>query len=266
MKPLKWFASLDSSAKALLLSNLLTIVFAVAFGWSLMTMLWGYWLQSVIIGVFAFLQLLRMALGGGFSVPTAASSKHFTGAASSAIVIAPKAKSKQMPITTAFFFAFCYGFFHLIYAVFLSSFSRTDIFGGLLGFAAGFPVSEIQQQSPFPAFGSTDVSGILLMGLLFFSAHLYSFLKNYIFDKKETEPNITIVFFEPYSRILPMHLTIIFGGFIAMLSAGLGIGFAEEAILVLFMLLKTYVDIDAHNKKHKKDILPKGILEKAVEK
>lgn len=53
----RW-VDLESSAKMLLLSNLLTIVIAILFHWSILTLLWGYWLQSIIIGLFTVVKLL----------------------------------------------------------------------------------------------------------------------------------------------------------------------------------------------------------------
>ena len=53
----RW-VDLESSAKMLLLSNLFTIFVAILFRWSILTLLWGYWLQSIIIGLFTVVKLL----------------------------------------------------------------------------------------------------------------------------------------------------------------------------------------------------------------
>lgn len=53
------------------------------------------------------------------------------------------------------------------------------------------------------------------------------------------------IFSEPYSRIIPMHLTIIFG-------MGLYFSFNNTyLILILFLILKTLTDINSHINKHK---------------
>ena len=49
--------------------------------------------------------------------------------------------------------------------------------------------------------------------------------------------------FFPYARIIPMHITIIAGGF---LEKSVGVTFQANATLVLFMLLKTLADIIMH--------------------
>lgn len=85
----------DSSALVLILSNLITIILAVIFSWSIMIILWSYWLQSVIIGFFNFFKILSL--------------KNYS--------------AERVKLGAAVFFAFHYGFFHLAYALFLAGFS-----------------------------------------------------------------------------------------------------------------------------------------------
>ncbi|MDD5148530.1 MAG: DUF6498-containing protein [Candidatus ainarchaeum sp.] len=55
---LKFLRFDNPPVRFLLAANVLIIIFAVLFNWSLATILWGFWLQSVIIGFFIFLKLL----------------------------------------------------------------------------------------------------------------------------------------------------------------------------------------------------------------
>jgi hypothetical protein len=48
------------SALSLLGANVVTIVLAVARGWALSDVMWVYWGQSIIIGFFQFLRMLRL--------------------------------------------------------------------------------------------------------------------------------------------------------------------------------------------------------------
>ncbi len=73
------------STVSLLVSNLIVIILAIVQKWDTSTVLWVYWMQSVIIGFFQFLRILSL--------------EKFR----------------------AFFFIFHYGFFHFIYAIFLAS-------------------------------------------------------------------------------------------------------------------------------------------------
>jgi len=94
------------SVMPLIIVNIATIVFAVVQDWSLPTLLWGYWAQSIIIGFFQVRKLLDL--------------KNFS-------VEGFKINNKQVPPTektkrrTARFFVFHYGFFHFVYALFLGS-------------------------------------------------------------------------------------------------------------------------------------------------
>jgi Family of unknown function (DUF6498) len=88
-----------SSSTFLVLSNLLIIIMALLFHWSILTLLWGYWLQSLIIGFFTILKLLmfgnRNTRQGGFLTS----------------------------IRTLIFFTTHYGIFHVVYLLFLYFFT-----------------------------------------------------------------------------------------------------------------------------------------------
>ena len=69
---------------------------------------------------------------------------------------------------------------------------------------------------------------------LFFATHLISF----IFSLGAVESSGDVMF-QPYKRIIPLHLTIVFGGFIiAFFEAGT----AYIIILVFFLCVKTALD------------------------
>jgi hypothetical protein len=90
----------------LLLANIGVIVLAVFNNWSLSEMLWIYWGQSVIIGIFNFLRLRK-----------AVSLKNAGG------------KLAFLP----FFFAIHYGLFHFVYMVFINvDYSEGGIGGAYL--------------------------------------------------------------------------------------------------------------------------------------
>jgi len=123
------------------------------------------------------------------------------------------------------FFLIHYGMFHLGYLVFLATLPWFTPTMGML-----------------PYLGLTSA--------IFFLSHGFSF---YVNSVKRTEiveggqDMIGRIFFAPYKRIVPMHLTIIFSAFIAAL---LPVYAANIGILMLFMGLKTMGDLYAHQKKH----------------
>ena len=88
---------------------------------------------------------------------------------------------------------------------------------------------------------------ILPLALLFFIYQCYSYFYNKKWKPKK-KPNLGEMMFFPYTRIFPMHITIVAGGF---LQEELGITYLSKATLLLFMLLKTYADILMHKKERR---------------
>lgn len=114
------------------------------------------------------------------------------------------------------FFAFHYGFFHFGYLFFLKSFSQT-----------------------------VDAQLVFLTAGAFFLNHLFSFFYNAKQDAGQAD--IGKIFMAPYARIVPMHLTIIFGmGFLMFFQNRI----AEELVLIFFMILKTLADVKMHADEH----------------
>lgn len=186
----------DISFWVLLFSNSATIGYAVLENWPLNTIMTVYWVQSVIIGFFNVVRIrsLKKFSTEGFYINSRS--------------VLPTEKTKK---STASFFALHYGFFHLIYAVFLLQ----DLTGVSLHYVL---------------FGSS----------VFFVDHLFSFRYN---QKKDAEKiqNIGRLMFFPYARIIPMHLVILASG---VFTSG-------TASLILFLALKTGADVIMHVVEHR---------------
>lgn len=180
----------DISLLALISSNIIAIIFAVAFDWSLISILFLYWAQSVMIGFFT---VLKMPFSKG---------------------------DLPIKIFTIPFFIFHYGAFHFGYYLFI-------ITSGLFGTLELINNYELH---------------LTLIG--FFIAGFISFLFNF---KSDTNKDIGENMFSPYKRIVPMHLTIIFG---VILIAFLPNAFGNKVVIILFLVLKTIVDVISHIKKH----------------
>jgi hypothetical protein len=199
----RW-ADLESSAKMLLLSNLLTLIVAILFHWSILTLLWGYWLQSISIGLFTVVKLFMF---GDRNKPQ---------------------RRLFIAVRDSIFFSVHYGIFHVVYLIFLYFFSTKGI-------------SDFHFQQP-------DYIGITFIGVLFFMNHLYSYLKNYVLEKKIIGSSTNQIFLEPYKRIFPMHLVIIAAGFFSAM-----IPSAETPLIIVFLLLKTLADLKSHEIQHQSD-------------
>ncbi len=210
----------DPSALVLFFSNVLFIVFAIVCSVSLGEVLFVYWLQSVIIGSFNILKILMYPFASNSSTRGYYSSngKIFS------------LDSLKGRLIIAFFFVFHYGFFHFVYLIFI-----------------GAP----------NLFLANEVSPILIGGLIFFIPHLFSFFFNLKSDLAKKWDVIKLMFL-PYSRILPMHITIIFGAVIMLLIGmplyfifgNIGVRFAELLVMILFTLIKMLVDLSSHKNYH----------------
>lgn len=198
--------SKDYSGLGILVSNILVIIYALAEGWSLGSMVLIYWAQSVIIGFFHFFRILLLK---------SFCTKGFTSNGS------PVPETPQGKWSTAVFFAVHYGIFHVVYVIFL------------LGFASsGSGEGEKSDQS--------GAAWFLLSVLGFFIGHAYSFYQNVRADL-ENRPNLGTMMFLPYARIIPMHLTIIFGNLLG----------SNTGSLLLFSGLKTGADYLMHIVEHR---------------
>jgi hypothetical protein len=181
----------DPTIWSLIAVNLLTILLAVKFHWSLLELMWIYWAQSVTIGVVNVIRL-------------------------------------QFDRETASFFALHYGFFHLIYALFLLIFTLA---GGEI----------------FPGASSINWWSVLGVSLLFIVNHGFSFIYNR--EKDAAKADADRLMFFPYARIIPMHLTIILGAVAGEFFTAPWL--VANFPILLFLGLKTAADVIMHLIEHR---------------
>ena len=187
---------MDLSFWTLMTSNLIVITWALLEGWSLAIIMWVYWSQSVFIGIFWFFKILALK---DFST------KGFK------INDRPVKPTKETKNQTAIFFLIHYGFFHIMYSIFL---------GG--------------------KFKSVPILQLLVSASIFLGYQCFSFFYNKKWEAKG-KPNIGNMMFFPYARIIPMHITII----IAFSDWG------QQQALALFLFLKLLADMVMHVVEHK---------------
>lgn len=121
------------------------------------------------------------------------------------------------------FFVLHYGFFTLIHGVFvLALFGRQFI-------------------------GSPSALALGALGLAV--SHGVSYRKNFIGGGEYKKVSFEGLFWQPYGRIIIMHLTIIFGGALA------GASGSPLPALVLMVALKTLVDLASHLAERRKFLL-----------
>jgi hypothetical protein len=188
------------SIRFLLLANALTAILAVVLRWPLETLLWPYWIQSVIIGWYSRRRILalRQFSTEGFKINDQ-----------------PVPETAESLRKTANFFTLHYGFFHVGYFAFLVTRAAGLSHWDWLAFAAMTASFAISHGTSFRQNLEADASG---------------------------RPNLGTLMFLPYARVVPMHLTIIFGSTLA--------GDSPVTVL-LFSVLKTGADVVMHYVEHR---------------
>jgi hypothetical protein len=193
-------ASSDHTILVLVAANVVALGIAYATHMRLRELMLVYWIQSVIIGISYFIRILSL---------------HRFSTENFEINNQPVEEVPATKRETAFFFLLHYGFFHVIYLVFI-------VFAGNRSHALG------------------PVSGYVLCALVFAANHAYSLTQNIRADARG-KPNIGTMMFLPYARILPMHATILAGGTLAATGSN---------AFFLFAGLKIVADVVMHSVEH----------------
>jgi hypothetical protein len=211
----------DRSLRGILLANAATLAVAVLQGWSVLQLLWPFWLQSVIIGWYARQRILNL---DAFCTE------------------GMKINDRPVPPTpatqraTANFFALHYGLFHALYLFFLLAMTlTTDTAGYIMVTNESTGVTSpvyIGHVHPL------DFVIFVVLGWGFLGAHRASHREHVASDLAHTR-NLGTLMGIPYLRIVPMHLSII-------LAVAVG-----GAVLWAFMLLKVATDVAMHKIEHR---------------
>ncbi len=175
------------------MANALTLVAAIVLDWSPAWLLWPYWIQSVVIGWYARKRMLNL---------DRFSTKGFTSGGK------PVPEDDSGKRSTASFFAFHYGFFHVGYLVFLLDSHWVDGLWNWLALLACGVSFVLSQRATYAVQHAADLRGV---------------------------PNLGRMMATPYLRIVPMHLILLFG----TSSDGEG----NAGVLIVFTVLKTAADL-----------------------
>ncbi len=134
-------------------------------------------------------------------------------------------------VSAALFFCVHYGLFTAVHGLFVFL-----VFGTIMD---GSPEGTSVWQ--------TVLSREMVWGaIVLLVSHGVSFAYNYIRGGEFRKTNLNAVMQEPYGRVVLLHVTIIFGGFLVMLMG------SPVAGLLLLVALKTGMDIRAHLRQHEK--------------
>ena len=201
---------LSLSVQILILVNLIPLFGVLYLDWGLYNIMILYWLENLIIGAFNLIKILF-------------ASKGKSGLAKKLFVLP--------------FFTMHYGMFCFVHGMFiLILFQPGGFFGGSFS-----PFDDLS----FRYFKNLAVAfNWALVAMLL--SHGVSLLSNYFGKEEFLNVSVDEQMFQPYQRIMILHITIIVGGFVTML---LG---APILALVFMVLLKTGIDLKAHSVEHEK--------------
>lgn len=161
------------------------------------TLVWLYWSQSVIYGFFTFLIISGMPDPGiNVREPTTAA-------------MTSKLKGKiTYSDLTAWFFVFHYGFFHLVYFIFLLTITKLSLFNWQF---------------------------FKYYLLVFFAAQLANFIEHKL-KKQKAQADFGRALAIPYLRVIPMHLCILIPAFLNVLSLTVFLVFKVVADTVMYVV------------------------------
>jgi hypothetical protein len=218
---LKWIEETDrASLTGLIIANLLPLFLCFVFGWHITSLVMFYWVENLIIGLYAIARILCASQPFDPQPPFAAT-----------IFVAS--------FFTVHYFGVCLG-----HGVFLLVISTMDFAGG-----PRLPFSPFDE-NVFVQFWQLLPPGGLLSVLALFISHGVSFVRNYLWGGEYTQTTPPKEMARPYARIVLLHVSIIFGMFLVMT---LG---SPLFLVMLFVVLKTALDAVIHCYSHRKKTSP----------
>jgi len=221
------------SVAFLILVNLIPIFGVLFLGWDLFSLMLLYWMENVIIGMFNPIKMAFASKAVSEADIQRMNPEAQLGSKTGLQVMNIGLKLFMIP-----FFMVHYGIFCQVHGFFIMS-----MFGNGMGFASGGLRSPYELVfSNLNTLGSAFSWALLSMVL----SHGLSLVLNYFGQREYKKVSVTEQMFQPYIRIVILHITILIGGFLTMF---LG---SPVFALVLMAVLKIAVDVWAHLKEHKK--------------
>ena len=194
------------SAYVLLATNAIPLVGVVLHNWTVFQVLLLYWSENVVVGGFNVLRML---------------------AAQPKSEITWAGKLFLIP-----FFIVHYGMFTFVHGMFvLALFGGATRLGGL---------------SSHTLLDAVRGAGLTVPVAALVASHGFSFFHNYLAGGEYSRVLLPQLMFQPYGRIVVLHLTVLLGGFLV---TALG---SPVAAIVLLVGLKTAIDLGAHLKERVK--------------
>jgi hypothetical protein len=220
-----------NSARILLSVNIIPVIGVIFFEWNLFSIMLLYWLENLVIGFYGVLKIKK--------------TNHY-------LIL----KQENLPATSSLVatwrqimvFIFDYGLFTLVHGVFVFIiFGASTATSSTIANLGPVNISEI-------IWPEVSILGVSISFLMMIVSHGFSYHDNFII--KEEYKNCTINYLQknPFKRVIAMHFIIVISGFIV-----LALGYSKLTIILL-IILKTLIDLFAHNNEHNKNINSKMLF------
>jgi len=245
---------LRPSVIALMLADLVPLAGVFLFHWEVFPLLFLFWLENVIIGA---VNVAKMILASG-SITSGLRESDLVNQALQERLEQMKdspdptvqAEIRQldggvgrvignvmgwaMKLFLVPFFCFHYGMFTFVHGIFLMT-----LFGGHEHLRQG----DLNGHLILQVIGENH---LLIPFLALAAGHVVSFAYDYVWRGEFRRTNVMMQMSQPYSRVLMMHLTILFGGFLMMTLRSPAVG------LALLVVLKLAFDLVGHQREREK--------------
>jgi hypothetical protein len=225
---LRDFARYRNSAWVLVAANALPLFGVLLLGWDAFSIVALYWTENVVIGAINVLKMVACK-------PDANEIdwSQFKGAAAMNKAVRVYAHHGIKLFFIPFFIVH-YGLFCLVHGVFIFAIFKREAggfgpFGGFDNFLRVF---------------SSEHLWIAVLG--FAVSHLWSFVVNYLGRGEYRKTTVPILMFQPYARVVVLHVAILIGGIVAF---ALG---SNVLVLMLLVAGKTMLDLALHLREHER--------------
>jgi hypothetical protein len=223
------------SVVSLIAANVIPLLGVLLLGWSTFAIVVIYWAENVIIGAINVLKMLTCAPSPESLKYGGLTPEQLKG--NSAEVMKLLEKQSESPLAHQFsklflipFFTFHYGMFCFVHGVFVFALLGHDDgagFGGPFTFAPHV-IDRLRQDH------------LLWAVLALAASHLFSFFTNYIQGGEYRRVLLPQLMFQPYGRIIVLHVAILLGAFLLM-----AVG-SPVFLLIMLIAGKTLLDIGLH--------------------
>ncbi len=223
-----------ASGLTLIAANLLPLLGVIFLGWDAFAILLLYWAENVVIGAINVLKIIacnpdRNLLVLGNVDPNDALNRDRMEASRGNSVVELKWANQATKLFDIPFFVVHYGFFCLIHGLVIVAIFHQDsgISSSIHGMLRGLYQVLVDR-------------GLMWAVAALAASHLYSFFAYYIGTGEYRHTTIDRLMFQPYGRVVVLHIAVLLGGFAASVLGN------NIAVLTLLIIGKTIMDLSLH--------------------